>query len=497
MPVNPPMMWSKLGAGLALVALLFGTVGVGWAAAETDPVDRHVRLELGHTDDFGGGDFVALNMTQNSTLAFFGVVYGTEEDPNAIILVSAYIAYLGGAEIRDENGGMMAMVPIPVLRVYAQGLGLLVEFNDTGYPSGAGRVGAGNGVFDFAKTSDSMMDFDVTATEPIYKAVSLERAWERSPIIETSDVEDGSAKSWTFSLTAHNVTYDKIWDQQPGLFDDGSRPGTPEDGVIEEVSFIFHVGARVDEVGVEVPFYRVTLDDNNTIVDSEEAQPRFYEGVSLAADFKYDHLIRGWDYTAKSETSKLMLESLVIFGTFIPGPVNQWLDAQFIDGYVEDGTGVAELETFTGGTLDIESNDDIPSEATILTKDTIAFRDNWRKNGELTWVSNVTVDGEETEMAYQIHAGTNGLRIVNENDDKFRGIVLLGGYVYPAGADIFHDPSYSVSAILVDLVPEFNLGPFVGLGLATVAILVVAGVGLHLRRKSKRQRIPPTFGRLN
>lgn len=477
------------------MALLVASAGVGLVAGE-EPIDRHVRLELGSTDDFGGGDFVALNMTQNDTLAFFGVVYGTEEDPNAIVLVSAYVAYLGGAEIRDENGGIMGIVPIPVLRVYAQGLGLLVEFNDTGFPSSQGRIGAGNGVFDFAKTSDDMLDFDVTATEPIYKAVSLERAWERSDVIETSDVEDGNAKAWTFSLTARNVTYDKIWDQQPGFFDDGSRPGTPEDGVIEEIAFIFHVGARVDEVGVMVPFYRVTLDDNNTIVNSTEAQPREYQGVSLQADFKYDHLIRGWDYTAKSNTSKLMLESLVLFGTYLPGPVNQWLDAQFVEGYVEDGTGVAELETFTGGAVDLESNDDIPSEATILTKDSITFRDNWRKNGELTWVSNVTVDDEEREMYFQIHAGTSGLRVMDTEADKFRGVGLLGGYVYPAGSDIFHDPSYSVSALLVDVQGHWNLAPFVTLGLVATATLVLIGVAVHLRRRSRRQRIPPTHGRL-
>jgi hypothetical protein len=487
------MRWTTFGVGIVLAALLLSSAGVGLAQGEVSEIDRHVRLELGTTSEFGGGDYVALNMTQNDTAAFFGVVYGTEENPNAIILVSAYVAYLGGAEIRDENGGLMATVPIPVLRVYAQGLALLIEFNDTGYPSSQGRIGAGNGVFDFAKSSDDMMDFDVTATEPIYKAVSLERAWERSEVVETSTVGNGSSKEWTFSLTARNVTYDRIWDQQPGLFGDGSRPGTPEDGVVEEITFVFHVGATVNEVGVLVPFYRVTIDDNMTIIDSEEAQPRFYEGVSLSADFKYDHIVKGWDYTAKSETSKLMLESLIIFGTFIPGPVNRWLDAQFVEGYVEDGTGVAELETFTGDVMDIESNDDIPPDATILAKDNITFRDNWRKNGELTWVSNVTVDDEEKEMYFQVHAGTSGLRITNEKDDKFRGIVLLGGYIYPAGSDIYHDPSYSVQAILVDLRPEPNLKPLVLLGMASVATLSL--VGLAMRRRSKRRRMPPAYGR--
>ncbi len=486
----------SLGVGIALAAFLLSSLGAGLAAAAPTVIDRHVRLVLGTTEDFGGGDYVALDMTQNETLAFFGVVYGTEENPNAIILVSAYVSYLGGAEIRDENGGIMGIVPIPVVRIYAQGLGLLLEFNDTGFPSSQGRIGAGNGVFDFAKTSDSMMDFDITATEPIYKAVSLERAWERSEVIETSTVGEEHEKSWSFRLTARNVTYDKIWDREPGIFNDGSRPGTEEDGVIEEIAFIFHVGARVDEVGVEVPFYRVTLDDNNTIIASEETQPRLYEGVALSADFKYDHLIRGWDYTAKSETSKLMLETLVIFGTFIPGMVNEWLDAQFVEDYVEDGTGVAELETFTGGAADLNSNDDIPPEATILSKDSITFRDNWRKNGELTWVSNVTVDEEEREMYFQLHAGTNGLRIVNEtNADKFRGVALMGGYIYPAGSDIFHDPSYSVSALLVDIQAAFNLGPLAMLAMAAVATLTLLGVAIHMRRRSKRRRIPPAYGK--
>lgn len=479
-----------------MAALLFGSVGAGLAVGEESPVDRHVRLETGSTSEFGGGDYVALNMTQNDTAAFFGVVYGTEEDPNAVVLVSAYVSYLGGAEVRDENGGMMATVPIPVLRVYAHGLGMLVEFNDTGFPSSQGRIGAGNGVFDFAKSSDDMLDFDIRATEPIYKAVSLERAWERSEIVETSTVGDGSAKEWTFTLTARNVTYDRIWDAEPGFFDDGSRPGTVEDGVIEEIAFVFRVGAQVNETGVMVPFYRVTLDDNNTIVDSHEIEPKLYEGVSLSADFKFDHVIRGWDFTAKSETSHVMLETLTIFGTAIPGKVGEWLDAQFVEGYVEDGTGVAELETFTGGAVDLESNDDIPPEATILSKDSISFRDNWRKNGELTWVSNVTVDGADEEMHYQIHAGTSGLRVTNEADDKFRGVFLVGGYVYPAGADIYHDPSYSVQAILVDLQPEWNFAPLVFLGLAVVSTVALAGVAVKLRRRRRARRVPPAYGRL-
>jgi len=481
--------------GVLLALFLVSATAVGLVRADQKDIDRHVRLETGSTNLIHGGDYVAINMTQNGTLAWFGVVYGNESNPNMIILISIYVRYLGGAEVRDEKGVIMVYgVGIPVLTVYAQALLLLLEFNDTGYPSFEGRIGANNGVFDFTRKGEGLEDFDVTATEPIYKMVSLNRSWERSDIIETSTVGNEHSKEWAFSLTAKNVSYDKIWDNGIATNEDGSREGKEEDGVVEKIEFVFHIGATVSQENVLVPWYRVTLNKENEVVASQEIDPRLYKGVGLNAEFKYDHILEGWDYKAKSETSKLMLENFVAFGTFIPDIVRQWIDIQFIENYTEDGMGVAELETFTGGETDIRSNDDIPKEATLLTKDSIIFKDNWRKNGELTWVSDVEVDGKRDAMYYQIHAGDAGIRLRTENDDgTFRGIFLLGGYIYPAGSSLFHDPSFITNALIIDIGIILPIPMIMLIAIAASAIILLAVV-TYVRLTRTKVRVPPNYG---
>jgi hypothetical protein len=258
---------SKIIAVLCSLILMSTTFGL--ASAEQKDVDRHVRLETGSTSEWKGGDYVAINMTQNGTLAWFGVVYGNESNHNCIFLVSMFVRYLGGAEIRDEHGGMMVpAIGIPVVTVFIQALAMLVEFNDTGYPSLEGRVGADNGLFDFSREGEGIDDFNISATEPLYKAVDLNRSWERSEILEKSVVGREQQKEWEFSLSARDVSYDKVWDVS-----------TPQDAVVEKIEFKFHIGARVSQENIMVPWYRVTLDDDNHVVSSEETKSRLYKGV--------------------------------------------------------------------------------------------------------------------------------------------------------------------------------------------------------------------------
>ena len=486
------------GLAVLLAVLVGGTAVTGFASAESYDVMAHVELETGTTDGFdGGGDYVALNMTKNGTAAFFGVVYGTEANPNFVYIVSLYPQYFGGAEIRDENGGiMMHATPIPVITVQAQALAFLIEFNDTGFLTWDGREGAGNGLFDFRRSGTGMEDFDLTATEPIYKAIELKRAWERSEIVELETPGSDNQKAWEFSVFAEDVPYTRIWDHAAATNEDGSRNGTAADGVVERIEFIFHVGVRVTEENVQVPWYRVTLNADNQVIGSEETGTEEYKGVGLDSHFKYDHLIEGWDYTARSESSRLMLETFVLFGSFVPDLVQSWIDFEYGADYMDDFE-IAEIETHTGGPADIAGVDDIPDEATLLTKDTIVFRDKWRKTGEMSWVNEVEIDGKMDEMVFQIHAGSVDFDTRDWTDNgEFHGAILLGGYIYPAGATIFHDPTFSASALLIDLPFSVAIPGWVALGLAVgAAVAVVAVLGIAVRTRGRDGVIvPPNYG---
>jgi len=487
------LAWTH-AAALAFSLLLAGTVGAGVGSAQ-GTVDDHVRLETGATADWGGGEYVALNMTRNGTLAFFGVLYGTPEHPNHILLISAYIQFLGAAELRDAHGGYMGTVPIPVLTVHAQALGFLAEFRDVGVPTLGGEPrGAGNGLFDFESNGGGIEDIDLTATEPIYRAIDLKTGWDRSEIVEEDTNAHG--KAWTFSLTATDLPYTRIWDNADPIAAEG-RAGTEADGVLETASFVFHVGVDVSEANVQVPWYRVTLGPGGEVLASNETGKRLYKGVGLDASFKYDHILEGWDFTAQDEDSRLMLETFVVFGSFIPDLVQRWLDVEFGAGYA-DTLQVAEIETFTGGPEDLESVDDIPDDATLLTKDAIVFKDKWRKTGEVSWVSDVEVDGKRDTMVFQVHAGEPDFDTRGDNDDgTFHGAVLVGGYIYPAGASLYHDPAFVSSAVLIDLPTEFVLPVALLVAAAAVAVSVTLATVALAVRTGRKQAVPiaPNYGR--
>jgi hypothetical protein len=483
------MTMMKFAALAAAMMLCMTAMGPATARAEEIlSIEDHLALEVGSTQEWDGGDYVALNMTKGDSTAWFGVVYGNESHSNSVTIVSAYLRFLGGAEIRNEDGAMMIPATgIPVLTVYVQKLALLIEFSDDGYlePFSGDKTGAGNGLFDFQNAGCSVDDFDVGSVEPVHKILDLNRSWERSEIVETKTI-GSTEKEWTFTLSAKNLLYDKIWDNEPAENEDGSRKGRDSDGKVHDVAFQFHIGTVLDNYSVEVPWYRITWKDGGP-VESSEAGTRAYNGTSLTTDFKFDHWIKDWDY--QSADNLLMLETFTAFGTFIPAFVQNWLDVQFVNATAGEQIGIAELETFTGGEEDINATDTMPAESTRLTKDAIIFKDNWQKVGEMSWVSNVTVDNEDKDMYFQIHAGQN-LNMEGENNDGFlHGILFLGGYVYPMGHDIFHDPSYTAHALFLDI--GVNCGPLAMLGglsalvimiSVTVAVIVVSVMVLRKTR---------------
>ena len=66
---------------LAVALLISGSMAGIASAAPSDPMDK-IRIEQGTTSEFGGGSYVAVNMTDGTNMAWFGVVYGSEGSPD-------------------------------------------------------------------------------------------------------------------------------------------------------------------------------------------------------------------------------------------------------------------------------------------------------------------------------------------------------------------------------------------------------------------------------
>lgn len=512
----------KVWMSVMLCALMvLGALGfTGSVNGEEDEdldIDDYLFLETGtrekpEDDNWDQGDYVAINMTKNGALSWFGVIYGTEEDPNGILIFCAYIRFLGAAEVYEANGNFLGRYPIPIITVFGQRLHVLFEYKDDGrfttpipgtwddHPEYAG-----NGVFDFVKRDDDPGIWAVSDQhETVTKAINLNRAWTRSTVTETSDPEDTTTKSWDFSLTAEDVEYGIENEKGELILSD------PEN-ILEKIEFTFHVTANVDEVNITgVPWYEVTVDTGNhkSVIDSEIVETKDYVGHSVTADFKFDHLIEGWDY---SGGDGLVLINHGFFANGIPEKVADWLGEQFL--YKVKGGGEAVYEAFdpgqedavkavvSNGTQDEDANGDGIVDPKIVSKDMITFKDNWQNIGELTWVSDAEIDGESGEVKYQVHGGQKFNEEFEKKDGEIRGFIIQGGYIYPAGNNIYHDPSLVAIALLFQVVDyALNLlpGNIVG-GQLLVALIAAVVVGATVtvkkrRRKKLESQKPPVYG---
>ena len=447
------------------------------------------------TKDWQKGDFVGFRLSKD---AWFYIVYGTEENPNHITLASVQLRYLGGATIQDRDGNdIIDQIGIPVVTVYAQSLLGLFEFQDEGYtpknmfgePTNETR-GAHNNLWDFKRTVSGLEEWDdsFVYTEPVVKAAMLNASWNRSEIIESQN--DNGSHRYDFSLSTDHLEYGddkgKVWD--PDFQNDETN-----DTEIAKVEFTFHIDISVDDITIDgIPWYEVRIDgrgDDLHVVSSNGAGSRDFEGKAVNARYKYDHYIEGWDFKDLGKDSKLMLESVSMFGTFVPDIVHDWFDKQFVED-IEGALGFAEYEYDNAGNVVdavIGETSTAPDRAHLVQKESISFKDNWRQVGEQSWVSDVDVDNVTMDTYFQIHAGQNKTGRTKEDTGHFKALVLLGGYIYPAGNVIYHDPGFSATAILMDIESKLILFPEGIIGLQfLIALVAVSGAAIIGKRKRRK-----------
>ena len=454
-------------AAMAVAALLVLPMLSFLPAASAGNDAPALRLETGHTEALKGGDYVGFN---SSGKAWFGVVYGTAANPGPIRIASLTTRYLGVAEVYDRRGRLLSSgTGIPVESVAAQFLTKIYEFNDAN----------GNGLFDYQVVGDPLSSSQIISHEPVYKWANLSTAWSLS-----GPAPNGQG-GYDFSLSAIDIAYTQIGDRAPT-------------GKLENVTFSFHVSTAIKSSSVKIPVYHITV-DRGGVESSKRTGTKEYQAQKLSADFKTDHIITGWDFD-QADTApgrSMLLESHALLGAVIPRKTAEWIKEQFVSDI--NGTGMLEFTDANDTMQDVSDKSPEAGLSKLAARSGgISLRDGWQRYGSLSWTSGAEVYPEESStqpvndtVEYQI-TGARTLSVINwrgAGSGTLKSVLLLGGFVYPGGYRVVHDPTFSAVAQLLDwggALAQLLPRGIVGLQMLVAVAGCVAAGAIAVSRRGRR-----------
>ncbi len=471
-------MANKMGC-FAIAAIMFLSVFVaivGSADAQGNGnnggwLANKVEKEEGVTDRLGGGNYVAVKFGNDS---WFAVIYGTESNKNSIIICSVAQRYLGAAKVVNENGRVIyEQAPIRVQTVYGIRLSMLYEFNDTN----------GNGICDFERTSTNEMDY--IEHEHIFKRAPLWGAWTRSEVKDTLSA-DNKTRTLEFSLYRTDIDYKRGLLNVPGI-------------KLEKVQFNFRLKAELVQVsGISYPTYTVTVAPDQTqlyrVTNSVQGASKVFNGTTAKYTVKADHIIEGWDFSEENTNPYILLETQAIIANHIGEGVSKWGAVQFLKNET-NGTAVMQTDNGTesmGDESSMEEGNSTGLPQRIYDHPRISLQDKWNSIGHFAWVTEVNVTKgnitEEKNMCYQVQ-GAFKFKFGTPGTTAFiKGFLILGGFSYPGGEKIYHDPETGAENVVPNIAEK--VGGVTGKkklpGFEALGIIAALGVAAALMIARKR-----------
>lgn len=468
------------GAMFAVLLMLLGVFAIpGSASAAPTSLNDKLTTETGTTADFGGGHYFFVKFGAD---AAFGIVWGTNETHNNIYFVAVKARYIGMAQVYDTEGGVVAKnVTIKIYTIYAVKLDDMLEFND----SNSDGVLQGHRIY-----SGGTFTGDYAHIEPIFKKVDLNTSWEQSPVryAETAD-----SRTWSFDLSAKDLPY----------IQEDNYSGPAGDNKLNELNFTFHLAANMVQVdNASLPQWRITVTRGMMGAmwssDIQQMPDMILSGKMISYHAKWDQKISGWDYDVNDTNPALQMEFEAIIGNYIPPMLAMtWMRMALIQNMNEAGTCTARSPT---GTLDVNENTGVMSMPRPLSSPMLTFGGERTRIGQLEWVSNVTVDGNMDQMHAQVMGGVPILSMAMSGVQSgaiFAGFAILGGLIFPGGAVIVHDPTFSSEALVDVGGRSTQVIPIAILGImALIAVMVVIVVlAVVLMGKKPGQKTAQTYER--
>jgi hypothetical protein len=462
-----------LAAGLLLASSLLMGLPVSAAAATPQPLIDLIHVENGTREILDGGDFTALVIGNQA----FGVLYGSPAHPLAAVTIfTLFGRSLGTATVRDadSNRVLNRSVTVPGATLIAERMDAAFEFRDIN----------GDGIFNFRPNVGTRDPFDFSASEPLVKSVDLAGDWNLTGF-EMVAVNESQVNA-TFVVSRDNIPYQLPFDQ-PGM---GGQ-------MLDQIQFTIHVVITRERVeNAQVPHFAATVrrtDGVRELVSIERDGNATASYWSTRALFKVDHNITGWDFAPPRELveSKLLLHTTIVYANAVDRHLAPWLN----DLALTNGRG-AEANV-TDEHTDVTVNETRPL-AEFRQAVAVGLRDALGRAGSFGWVPTASVWANESSdqptterVRFQILGGAPFM--AKRENGTLEGFVLSGGFVYPAGYRIYHDPQIEAQGIEIDgnsalaqLLPGLVLmGETVVVVAALAVVLLVVG---NASSKAARER---------
>jgi hypothetical protein len=472
-------MRRKIFVAMVSIALVFMMMLTSFAlpsasaAAATTNQNGNITTESGTTTDLGGGDHFYVKFGSD---AAFGILWGTQQDPNDIYFVSYISRYLGNVNVNEPNGTVLAQKPLKIYTLNAVKLDRLIEYNDSN----------GNGILSYNPQFGSTIgDILGLGREQIYKGVDLNTAWTAS---NWQNGTDGNGNlTWSFTLTATNLTY-----TVPLRYSADDKG----DGKLNSIALTFHLTASTNFVSnISLPQYNVSVTQGmmgNKFNELQRTSDLTFSGNITSYKVKWDKNLTGWDADPRDKNPMLMAEYGALVENYIPPAVTRLMAMSECQRMVA-ATGDNGTMTADSHQLDGKST---WSGAISLHSPRLTFGGNHSRIGTFEWVQNVTVDGQKMNATSQVTA-------VMPFNERFRGNDLYGfaamvGISYPYGKSIVQDPDISSQAVtdlaIASSTPANGNGgatsPTRSLPVGLILIVSIAVIGVVLAVILIRRRQP-------
>jgi hypothetical protein len=458
-------------AGSALLALPAGATEFPRPLIDLVHIQNTTTEAMGGSPILGDGDVLLVVAGQQ----VFGAIYGSPRHPETpLTLFSLFTRSLGTATVRDADTGQLLArnISMPVRTIVAQRFDLALEYRDQD----------GDGIFDYHPNLRTADPFDFVPVEPFVKGANLAGDWNLTGFELTAVSDDAVGVAFTLSLDGAGYRRAEL-------------TPLPGDGELNRVAFTVHLKITRQFVEAhDVPHFDATVDRSGgrrELASLEPAGTVNGSYTTISARFKVDHDIVGWDFAPPrlDVHSRLLLHTIMVVVNAIDGQLANWLSGAALTGGRQ---GEVTADTPSNGTVQINGSQ---SSTDFVRVRSIALGDNWRRLGSLGWTPQVDVYANESsveprlgEVDFQVLGGG---QVDGRHDGMlFRGFVISGGYSYPAGYRLYHDPVLETSGIEVQpslLAGLWNAAVIVG-QLTVMALAVVGAVVFTARRATGSAR---------